>query len=149
MVVHASMEGAMFNLRGRGNESARTSCQSKSQRTVTQRVQRTYTVDLRSRACPRCQRTVKLTRRSRACPRCQWTSPRRRCRWTVSKNITFSVSQYVYARGLARDVDEQCPSVTVCVRSRACLMSSTFCHRMCTLEGLPEMSMNSSFCQYK
>ena len=25
----------MFNLRGRGNESARTSCQSKSQRTVT------------------------------------------------------------------------------------------------------------------
>ena len=25
MVVHAIMEGAMFNLRGRGNESARTS----------------------------------------------------------------------------------------------------------------------------
>ena len=37
----------------------------------------------------------------------------------------------MYARGLARDVDEQ-------------VILSVY---MCTLEGLPEMSMNSSFCQ--
>ena len=51
-----------------------------SQRTVTcTRCQRTYTVDLHSRACLRCQRTVKHTRRSRACPRCQRTVPSGQC----------------------------------------------------------------------
>ena len=39
------------------------------------------------------------------------------------------LTPYVYARGLARDVDETVPSVSVVL------------HRMCTLEGLPEMSM--------
>ena len=41
----------------------------------------------------------------------------------------LSYTAYVYARGLARDVNETVPSVTVIL------------HRMCTLEGLPEMSM--------
>ena len=78
MVVDASIEGAMFNLRGRGqgNGSARTyntfeglPQMSNSKARV---LSKNLHANLRSRACPRCQRTYTL----------------------------------IYARGLARDVKE-------------------------------------------
>ena len=44
------------------------------------------------------------------------------------------------SRGLARDVNEQARDVDVDELSVRILPSQ--CHSMCTLEGLPEMSMN-------
>ncbi len=62
MVVHASMEGAMFNLRGFGKRECTDVFLFEGQRTEMSRNSEAYTVDVRSRACPRCQRTVKLRR---------------------------------------------------------------------------------------